>query len=337
MPTALRRRREDRSLRADGRRSPADEPVGGFDTDESSDRRGGAGEHALFPRTALLAGLTVVLLAAVAIGSRGVHVGTVAPRGGAVTLPEIPNGVGEYLILLGAVGVTAIIALVAWVFAGSLVKRRREGTEVVPRSIRPSAWMTALVAFVMASLVAIPIALLLWARGRRAVRPPPFRLGHLHGSLTPVSPPPPWRGWTWGPALLVAATISAVALVSLVARRRRPEPAKAPGSVRFAELVRRSIDDIRRDPDPRHAVIAAYTRMEEGLEDGGWPRRPSRAPFEYIEEALERMSVPPKPTRSLTELFEIARFSARPVDEAMKERAIAALAEVDRALREPAP
>jgi Domain of unknown function (DUF4129) len=311
----------------------------GFDTDEGSDRRGArdADERTALARTAFLAALTVVLLAIVALGSRGVHMSNEARRPASVTVPEIPNGVGEYMILLGAFGVAATILLLASVVAGSLVKRSHGGTEVVRRAIRPSAWATALMAFVMASLIAIPIALLLWARGRGAVRPPSFRLGHLHASLTPVSPPPPWQGWTWGPALLVVGTVSVAALVSFLARRRRHEPAGPPASARLAEAVRRSIDDIRRDPDPRHAVIAAYARMEESLEDGGWPRRPSSAPFEYVEEALERMSVPPTPTRSLTELFEIARFSPRPVDDAMKERAVAALVEVDRALREPAP
>ena len=43
-----------------------------------------------------------------------------------------------------------------------------------------------------------------------------------------------------------------------------------------------AIDDLRRDPDPRRAVIAAYARMEQALTLYGCPRRPSEAPYEYL-------------------------------------------------------
>jgi hypothetical protein len=62
------------------------------------------------------------------------------------------------------------------------------------------------------------------------------------------------------------------------------------------------------------------------------PRRPSETPFEYIEGALRRLMVPAEPVHSLTQLFEIARFSDRHLDATMKQRAIDDLLEVRFAL-----
>jgi hypothetical protein len=199
--------------------------------------------------------------------------------------------------------------------------------------LHPSFWTKVLVGSVMLGLIALPIALILWAGRSGPVRPPAIRFGHLGKGLSPVSPTSPWRGWTWGPAILVAVTIAAAILAALLATRRRPQPSSETRErARAAEIVRRSIDEIRRDPDPRHAVISAYVRMEQELGDEGWPRRPSLTPFEYAEGALTRLMLPPEPTRSLTELFEIARFGRRPIDDSMKERAIGALVDIGDAL-----
>jgi hypothetical protein len=93
-----------------------------------------------------------------------------------------------------------------------------------------------------------------------------------------------------------------------------------------------SIHDIESEPDPRRAIIRAYARMEAVLARSGVPRRPSETPFEYIEAALRQLLVPAAPVRSLTELFEIARFSERRLDGSMKQRAIDCLLEVRFAL-----
>jgi hypothetical protein len=97
---------------------------------------------------------------------------------------------------------------------------------------------------------------------------------------------------------------------------------------RVVEVVDDSIRDIEGEPDARRAIIRAYARMERALARSGVPRRPSETPFEYIERVLRHLMVPNEPTRSLTELFEIARFSDRPVDASMKQRAIDCLLDI---------
>jgi hypothetical protein len=112
-------------------------------------------------------------------------------------------------------------------------------------------------------------------------------------------------------------------------------PRRRAGRVSTAALAKldRTIEELRRDPDARHAVISAYAWMEDELTENGWGRRPSSAPFEYLDEALRELAVPPAPARSLTDLFEIARFSRRRVDPSMQDRAIAALVEIQGSLR----
>jgi hypothetical protein len=52
---------------------------------------------------------------------------------------------------------------------------------------------------------------------------------------------------------------------------------------------------------------------------------------------LRELAVPPAPARTLTELFEVARFSRHHVHPSMKDRAIAALVEIRGSLREGPP
>ena len=43
-----------------------------------------------------------------------------------------------------------------------------------------------------------------------------------------------------------------------------------------------SLDDLRAEPDPRRAVIAAYARLEQVLASHGLPRITAEAPLEYL-------------------------------------------------------
>ena len=86
-----------------------------------------------------------------------------------------------------------------------------------------------------------------------------------------------------------------------------------------------SLDDLRAEPDPRRAVIAAYARLERVLASHGLPRKTSEAPLEYLGRMLSGLSVSPPAARRLTDLFERAKFSQHAVPAEMKEEAIGAL------------
>jgi hypothetical protein len=155
------------------------------------------------------------------------------------------------------------------------------------------------------------------ARGRR-----PATLPKLPAARRPAQ-------FDW---ILAAAVGGGVVLLAavLLARRRRPEEAEDGEIVEeeLAAVVSDTIDDLRREADPRRAVIAAYARMERVLARHGHPRHPSEAPFEYLARILLRLRVGVSAVNELTELFERAKFSTHEIDQLMKERAIAALVSV---------
>jgi hypothetical protein len=111
-------------------------------------------------------------------------------------------------------------------------------------------------------------------------------------------------------------------------RRRRGARGELRGSLladALAVAVDESLDDLRAEPDPRRAVIAAYARLEHVLASHGLPRRPAEAPFEYLRRMLADLSVSETAARRLTDLFERAKFSQHVVEPEMKEQAIHAL------------
>jgi hypothetical protein len=128
-----------------------------------------------------------------------------------------------------------------------------------------------------------------------------------------------------GLAALIAAAIAAAVIIE---RRRDRRGRHTPEQLeQLGRALDEAIDDLRRDPDPRRAVIAAYARMEEALTLYGFPRRASEAPYEYLSRVARDLEAE-QPVAALTELFEVAKFSEHSVDEAMRGRAIDALTAV---------
>lgn len=130
-------------------------------------------------------------------------------------------------------------------------------------------------------------------------------------------------------AALVGFSILAAVLV-------RPKGRSMPELEARKELERMlddTLDDLRRERDPRRAVIAAYARMERSLGSYGLPRRPAEAPLEYLGRVLAELTGSAAAARRLTRLFERAKFSEHSIDAGMKEDAIAAVGSVRDELR----
>ena len=142
----------------------------------------------------------------------------------------------------------------------------------------------------------------------------------------------------WDEIAIVAALLAAAGVAAFATSRS----SKTLKAWRFrshediAFALDESLDDLRREPDLRRAIIAAYARMERALAAAGIPRRPSEAPLEFLARALEGLDASADAVRRLTDLFEWAKFSPYQPDERMRDEAIAALEAVRDELRAPA-
>lgn len=142
---------------------------------------------------------------------------------------------------------------------------------------------------------------------------------------------PPAAGWV--PLALASGLVIGGGALAL---RRRP-PARRPSvPEQVAAALDAPLEDLRREPDARRAITAAFARLELALGAIGAARAPGEAPLEYVDRVLAALDVPRQPLDDLAALFERARFSLHPLDERDRDAALDALAAVRDALREPA-
>jgi hypothetical protein len=131
----------------------------------------------------------------------------------------------------------------------------------------------------------------------------------------------------WLPMIVVGSLVFGIggAMVLMAARRRQELLAATPIRETIDEVLAETLDDLRRENDPRKAVIGAYAKMERTLAARGVPRRESEAPVEYLTRILDVVSASGHSVRRLTGLFARARYSPHEIDAKMKEDAIDAL------------
>lgn len=136
-----------------------------------------------------------------------------------------------------------------------------------------------------------------------------------------------------GSSIIIAVAIVAVLAVGVVVlaiRWRRSDAAdRADGPDarrgRTEQALEVGLDALRREPDPRRAIIAAYAAMERSLSHSGLGRHAWEAPIEYLRRVLAAALGAGEDVQTMTHLFEVAKFSHHPVDESMRTGAIGAL------------
>jgi hypothetical protein len=286
-------------------------------------------------------GGVVLLLVVVAMASHGIRTASAGSPSGARSVPGIPGAAAHFVFVMFLGGALGAMLLFVIALLGILRPHRKNPEEFFWERPHAPWWSGVIALLLIAAVFAALIALLIWSSGALG-RQPQSRAGvRPFGRVAAPGESGPARSEVASldedrTVAAIAAGVAIAAVVLIVgSRRRREPPAAVDDDVRRQEVgraVEETIEDIRRDPDPRHAVITAYARMERTLTASGWPRRPSRTPLEYLEETLRRLRVPAPPARALTELFEIARFSRQRVDDSMKQRAIEALVAVRQAL-----
>jgi hypothetical protein len=144
------------------------------------------------------------------------------------------------------------------------------------------------------------------------------------------------REFAWIPVLVILV-IAAIGIGSyIVAERRRRPPLElddAVAAIEVADDLDDSLDDLRAEPDPRRAVIAAYARLELSLARAGLARREDETAEEYVSRILDRLDVERRPVKRLTALYTEAKFSQHVVDDRMKDDAIDSLGQIRDELR----
>jgi hypothetical protein len=258
--------------------------------------------------------------------------------GGIIRLPQW---------LRGTIG--TLFAVAALVFLLGLARRlrsRRHGEGELarlPEAVQMSAWQRALRQVLAFSYFAV-FAYLAW----KGVIPLADLMALVQGAGAGVAAAPPSEAsgpapaivtWTFG-VFALAAGLGAVALASWVALgdrlhgwwegRDAMEAALPP----LAEAVAESLEDLRAEPDARRAVIRCYARFARVAAEAGLDRQPWHTPMEFMREALSRLPAPRRAIAALTGLFELARFSDRPLGPAERQRALHALDEIRAALEE---
>ena len=286
-------------------------------------------------RSAVAVGLGLIgLTTVVAVTSRapvhgsggGIGVGS----GGA-------HAIETALLALGVVGALAVTGAVAAALWPSTLRPRKSDPNLPIFSYRPDmpwwvkVFMVSLPALLFAAMVAAVIVI--HPNGgsppAQQVLPPQAPTAETGTAPPAQAAPRPASGNS--PVLahaLVGAgvvVVAAVAVALVVSRRRRPPPAGEGGRAALAEAVGWSLDDLRREPDPRRAVIAAYARMERMLADRGVGRRAFEAPLEYLARVLALAQVGAAPIQTLTGLFQEAKFSPHTIGPGQRDQAVETL------------
>jgi len=261
---------------------------------------------------------------------------TASSRGASLTI-RLPDAV--WMVVLGLLGLSTVLLF--------LLQRRRRPTDDLPRRARPRQrvppWLSALLS-VLAMLWPVGLWYLITRYGGAGEVHPIDRamsaIADLLDFLANSRKPPtsiPFLDAAVG-TLLVLFALSVFALMVLVTMADRLArwwgAGRAPAGVPPVPgvLVGPKVDP-RAEPDARAAIILAYGRFEGALAAARAPRAPWQTPAEFMRAtAARRLPVPARPVERITALFEIARFSDRPVGADARDAACDCLDEIEAAL-----
>jgi hypothetical protein len=223
----------------------------------------------------------------------------------------------------GAFGMVLVVSAALFVYGISVVRRDSRPKRIV------GMWSV---------LIVVALAIIAgWMMHGHHHRQPTVVQKPAAAQVVPTAPPttqpsrpPLGSGTTW----LEVAILAAAALFAIgAATRPRRQFGGHRSEDQLAALVDESLEDLRAEPDPRKAVIAAYARMERGLGAGGLARAPAETAPEYLRRVLAHRKVSAVAVTRLTDLFEQAKFSDHAIGSESKQEAIAALEAVRDELR----
>jgi hypothetical protein len=239
------------------------------------------------------------------------------------------------------VGTMAAVALASLIFIARSLPGRPPGKDEFERYDEPQKLspILAVLLIVLALTPGVILGATLYWIGLPDIHP---RLAGITADAAPspaiderpVGPASPVTTGLIGTLALLAAfgSLGVVSWLCLAGRLHRGTAGATPRHSRLAAAVEDSLEDLRREPDARTAIIKIYRNFERVLATAALPRRPWQTPVEFMRAVLGKAPLPPDPVRSLTGLFELARFSQHPVGAAERESAWRSLIEIRTAL-----
>jgi hypothetical protein len=284
----------------------------------------GSAARSLVPALAVLALVGVVAIAA----TGSTPAGTSAGRKPSDTLLDTFFSLSLLLLLPGA-------ALLVY----GLLQRRE-----IAREIASGRYPRTSIAAYLVFVAIFAVVVYFRYRGfdfRRDVNPEVVDIGaddrRARAPDAGAADPAAYRAeFAWIPVLVVVS-LAAVAVLAFVLAGRRRRSARTGDETSLAEdlagALEDTLDDLRAEPDPRRAVVAAFARLERTLGAVGIPRARAETADEYVARVLERLDVPEEAVGQLITLFDRAKFSQHAIDEGMKKDAIEALERVRDELR----
>jgi hypothetical protein len=282
----------------------------------------------LFRWVAIPAAVGLLLL--VVLGS---NTASFAPVAGPIETPFALSAVRIVGYVALVVGV-AVLPLAFVFFRRRRFRPLREmGGRIAYRDLTtPPLWARILGAIVLVAVFAAQIAITLTfflelLRAIRSARDGTSDLGES-GDPNPLGPLAPDTA-SLAVALLIVGAIVAVVLVFAVKWRLEDRAKGMPTRDDQVAVAARAVDvslaALQAEPDPRRAVIAAYAAMERALATAGLGRVGSEAPIEYLRRVLAASFGAREEITTITQLFQVAKFSHHTVDEPMRVDAIDAL------------
>ena len=273
----------------------------------------------------------------------------------AATVGPLPSPTGEpgaslavrlpyavQMIVLALLALSAIMLVV--------LQRPRRPTEDEPwpsRAHQRSAWAAMLLPLLLLVLLAAVLYLVWnrWSGGdghpiERAFTAIAELLELLARSRKPPTSVPLFDLTIAVLVLLLALAIFALMVLVLFADRLEKwwrGRAAADAAPSPPQILADSLDDLRAQRDPRAAIIRVWARFEHALSAARAPRAPWQTPTELMRATVARLPVPVRPVERLTGLFELARFSDRPLGAEARDAACDCLDEITAALDAESP
>jgi hypothetical protein len=281
-------------------------------------------------RAAAAGAAMAVLLAVAAVATRGGGSGSTAPPGSGVAASA-----GHHAVIVVIVVLTPILALLggALFIYAQIFRLRERDAEAVKRVKRNRRRLA----------IAFAVFLAVEAYALRTGHRPwgflhlsnPFSSGGggSHGIAPhrlPRSAHTAISGTDWTAIVVIWALLLAAGAILLLRFRASRGPLEPRVPLDHAEETGEpEAARLRRERNPRRAVIAAYAAMERLMARDGIPRGAHEAPMEYLGRVTLAGHHGVAAVHRITGLFQRARFSGRPIDEDMRGRAIAAVEELE--------